>query len=76
MSAVNLFLAELLCRRYQAYRRGGLDGIEPYARAGYEKKCIDCHYDLVHNDKEAVMYRQLRKAPYQAKGLRVEKLGT
>jgi nitrate/TMAO reductase-like tetraheme cytochrome c subunit len=46
-----------------------------YARAGYEKKCIDCHYDLVHNDKIAVMYRQYRKLPYQAKGLRVEKLG-
>ena len=47
-----------------------------YARPGYEKKCIDCHYDLVHNDKTTVMYRQYRKAPYQAKGLRVEKLGT
>ena len=46
-----------------------------YARAGYEKKCVDCHYDLVHNDKIAVMYRQYRKLPYQAKGLRVEKLG-
>jgi cytochrome c-type protein NapC/trimethylamine-N-oxide reductase cytochrome c-type subunit TorC len=46
-----------------------------YPRVGYEKKCIDCHYDLVHNDKIAVMYRQYRKTPYQAKGLRVEKLG-
>lgn len=46
-----------------------------YAREGYEKKCIDCHYDLVHTDKTAVMYRQYRKLPYQAKGLRVEKLG-
>jgi cytochrome c-type protein NapC/trimethylamine-N-oxide reductase cytochrome c-type subunit TorC len=46
-----------------------------YAREGYEKKCIDCHYDLVHNDKNAVMYRQFRKLPYQAKGFRVEKLG-
>src|SRR5210317_1401925 len=46
-----------------------------YARAGYEKKCVDCHYDLVHNDKIAVMYRQYRKLPYQAQGLRVEKLG-
>jgi cytochrome c-type protein NapC/trimethylamine-N-oxide reductase cytochrome c-type subunit TorC len=46
-----------------------------YARAGYEKKCIDCHYDLVHNDKIAVMYRQYRKVPYQAKGLRIERLG-
>jgi cytochrome c-type protein NapC/trimethylamine-N-oxide reductase cytochrome c-type subunit TorC len=46
-----------------------------YARAGYEKKCVDCHYDLVHNDKIAVMYRQYRRLPYQANGLRVEKLG-
>ena len=46
-----------------------------YAREGYEKKCVDCHYDLVHNDKIAVMYRQYRRLPYQAKGLRVEKLG-
>ena len=46
-----------------------------YARKGYEKKCVDCHYDLVHNDQILVMYRQYRKAPYQAKGLRVEKLG-
>ncbi|UCD80083.1 MAG: NapC/NirT family cytochrome c [Desulfobacterales bacterium] len=46
-----------------------------YARPGYEKKCVDCHYDLVHNDKTIVMYRQYRKLPYQAKGLRVEALG-
>jgi cytochrome c-type protein NapC/trimethylamine-N-oxide reductase cytochrome c-type subunit TorC len=41
-----------------------------YARQGYEKKCIDCHYDLVHVDRGSVMYKQYRKAPYQAKGLR------
>ncbi|MFZ7127262.1 MAG: NapC/NirT family cytochrome c [Desulfobacterales bacterium] len=46
-----------------------------YARTGYEKKCVDCHYDLVHDDKQAVMYRQYRRLPYQAKGLRLEKLG-
>ena len=46
-----------------------------YAREGYEKKCVDCHYDLVHNDKVAVMYRQYRDVPYQAKGLKPEKLG-
>lgn len=46
-----------------------------YARQGLEKKCIDCHYDLVHDDKMAVMFRQYRKVPYQAKGLRVETLG-
>jgi cytochrome c-type protein NapC/trimethylamine-N-oxide reductase cytochrome c-type subunit TorC len=47
-----------------------------YARPGYEKKCVDCHYDLVHDDKAAVMFRQYRGVPYQAKGLRLEKLGT
>jgi cytochrome c-type protein NapC/trimethylamine-N-oxide reductase cytochrome c-type subunit TorC len=41
-----------------------------YARAGYEKKCVDCHYDLVHTDKAVVMFRQARQIPYQAKGLR------
>ena len=46
-----------------------------YAREGFKKKCIDCHYDLVHDDKETIMFRQYRKLPYQAKGLRVEKLG-
>ena len=46
-----------------------------YARPGYEKRCVDCHYDLVHDDKRYVMFRQYRKQPYQAQGLRVEKLG-
>ena len=46
-----------------------------YARQGYEKKCVDCHYDLVHNDKMAVMFRQFRQVPYQAKGLKLEKIG-
>jgi len=41
-----------------------------YARPGYEKKCVDCHYDLVHTDKAVVMFRQARQIPYQAKGLR------
>jgi cytochrome c-type protein NapC/trimethylamine-N-oxide reductase cytochrome c-type subunit TorC len=41
-----------------------------YARPGYEKKCVDCHYDLVHSDRGLVMFRQTRQAPYQAKGLR------
>jgi cytochrome c-type protein NapC/trimethylamine-N-oxide reductase cytochrome c-type subunit TorC len=46
-----------------------------YARTGYEKKCIDCHYDLVHGDKDLVEFRNYRKGPYQAKGLRAEKYG-
>jgi len=41
-----------------------------HARPGYEKKCVDCHYDLVHSNKGRVMFRQSREAPYQAKGLR------
>jgi nitrate/TMAO reductase-like tetraheme cytochrome c subunit len=41
-----------------------------YAKSGYEKKCIDCHYDLVHSDKGRVMFRQTRPVHYQAKGLR------
>ena len=47
-----------------------------YARPGYEKKCVDCHYDLVHNDKLQVMFRQYRRLPYQAKGFRLEQPGT
>ncbi len=41
-----------------------------HARPGYEKKCVDCHYDLVHSERGLVMFRQTRKIPYQAKGLR------
>ncbi|BBO82358.1 hypothetical protein DSCO28_29240 [Desulfosarcina ovata subsp. sediminis] len=41
-----------------------------YPRPGYERKCVDCHYDLVHNDSVVVMYKQYRQIPYQAKGLR------
>ena len=41
-----------------------------YARPGYEKKCVDCHYDLVHSERGLVMFRQTRNVPYQAKGLR------
>ena len=41
-----------------------------YARPGYEKKCVDCHYDLVHSERGLVMFRQARKVTYQAKGLR------
>lgn len=41
-----------------------------YARPGYERKCVDCHYDLVHNDRVTIMYKQYRRVPYQAKGLR------
>jgi len=29
-----------------------------YARPGYEKKCVDCHYDLVHNASPVYRYKQ------------------
>jgi cytochrome c nitrite reductase small subunit len=59
-------------------RRGGMLAHRSvlYARQGYEKKCVDCHYDLVHDDKAAVMFRQYRRLPYQARGLRVQGFGT
>ena len=54
------------------YKRGAMLAHRSvlYARPGYEKKCVDCHYDLVHSERGLVMYRQTRKVPYQAKGLR------
>jgi len=58
-------------------RRGGMLAHRSvlYARQGYEKQCVDCHYDLVHDDKAAVMFRQYRRLPYQARGLRAQGLG-
>ena len=54
------------------YKRGAMLAHRSvlYARPGYEKKCVDCHYDLVHSERGLVMFRQTRKVPYQAKGLR------
>ena len=54
------------------YKRGAMLAHRSvlYARPGYEKKCIDCHYDLVHSERGLVMFRQARQGPYQAKGLR------
>lgn len=62
---------------YMPHRRGAMLAHRSvvYARPGYEKKCIDCHWDLVHNDKAALMFRNFRELPYQAKGLKPEKLG-
>jgi nitrate/TMAO reductase-like tetraheme cytochrome c subunit len=39
-----------------------------YARPGYEKKCVDCHKDLVHNATEVYRYKQFQ-APYRGLGL-------
>ncbi len=36
-----------------------------YARPGYEKKCVDCHRDLVHNPRPQYDYKQYRN--YTAK---------
>lgn len=54
------------------YKRGAMLAHRSvvYARSGYEKKCVDCHYDLVHTDRGLVMFRQARNIPYQAKGLK------
>ena len=29
-----------------------------YARPGYEKRCVDCHKNLVHNKRELYRYKQ------------------
>ncbi len=39
-----------------------------YPLPGMEKKCVDCHRDLVHNKSETYRYKQYRP-PYRAKGL-------
>jgi len=36
-----------------------------YAKPGYEKKCVDCHVDLVHNPTPVYRYRQYN-ASYQS----------
>jgi cytochrome c-type protein NapC/trimethylamine-N-oxide reductase cytochrome c-type subunit TorC len=57
---------------HMPYKRGAMRAHRSvlYARPGYEKKCVDCHYDLVHSERGLVMYRQTRNVPYQAKGLK------
>lgn len=39
-----------------------------YALPGYEKNCVDCHRDLVHNSKEFYEYKQYR-VNYRSVGL-------
>lgn len=39
-----------------------------YARPGYEKKCTDCHRNLVHVDRDRYEYKQY-EPPYRATGL-------
>ena len=39
-----------------------------YARPGYEKKCVDCHRNLVHNKREYYRYKQYQ-TPYKGFGI-------
>ena len=39
-----------------------------YARPGYEKKCVDCHKNLVHNARQLYQYKQYRDT-YRGLGL-------
>jgi len=39
-----------------------------YPLPGYEKKCVDCHRNLVHNKAETYRYRQYRE-PYRGLGI-------
>lgn len=39
-----------------------------YPLEGYEKKCVDCHKNLVHNKRQIYDYKQY-KEPYKASGL-------
>jgi len=39
-----------------------------YPRPGYEKRCVDCHKNLVHNAREIFEYKQF-KAPYRGLGV-------
>jgi nitrate/TMAO reductase-like tetraheme cytochrome c subunit len=39
-----------------------------YARAGYEKRCVDCHKNLVHTARTLYQYKQYN-APYRGLGL-------
>lgn len=39
-----------------------------YPRAGYEKSCVDCHKNLVHNPRQYYEYKQY-KNPYRGLGI-------
>jgi len=38
-----------------------------YPRPGYELKCVDCHRNLVHNQRSFYQYKQFRE-PYRGSG--------
>ena len=39
-----------------------------YPRPGYEKKCVDCHRNLVHNERPFYQYKHYQ-TPYRGLGL-------
>ena len=39
-----------------------------YPRAGYEKKCVDCHRNLVHVPRQFYRYKQFQ-ASYRGLGI-------
>jgi cytochrome c-type protein NapC/trimethylamine-N-oxide reductase cytochrome c-type subunit TorC len=39
-----------------------------YPRPGYEKRCVDCHRNLVHMPSETFRYKQFQP-PYRGEGL-------
>ncbi len=39
-----------------------------YPKKGYEKKCVDCHRNLVHVDSEIYKYKE-KQAPYRGLGI-------
>jgi cytochrome c-type protein NapC/trimethylamine-N-oxide reductase cytochrome c-type subunit TorC len=39
-----------------------------YARPGYEKKCVDCHKNLVHRETQVFRYKQYQDT-YRGLGL-------
>ncbi len=55
---------------YMPYKRGAMLAHRSvvYARPGYEKKCVDCHRNLVHVPREQYDYIQ-SKEPYRGLGI-------
>ncbi|MBP8828488.1 MAG: NapC/NirT family cytochrome c, partial [Desulfobacter sp.] len=39
-----------------------------YPKEGYEKKCVDCHRNLVHMDSEIYRYKE-KQPPYRGLGI-------
>lgn len=54
---------------YMPHKRGAMLAHRTvlYPRPGYEKRCLDCHYNLVHTDRAYYGYKQYRTT-YAGKG--------